>query len=151
VHSKENNWPYLGRVGIIQRYYFGYQRKLGRIALKEEKPKKQPTINDDALSNEDRHILIEYKVTIEPLWEATMRLEGEALEGRNGALWEALPMFEYILDCFYELYFKYQDDDQSNGQLFHVSLQLGIQKADDLQENRRISCLSRRRYSPSAV
>jgi hypothetical protein len=36
-------------------------------------------------------------------WEATMRLEGEALEGRNGVLWEVLPMFEYILDCFYEL------------------------------------------------
>ena len=59
-----------------------------------------------------------------------MRLEGEALEGRNGALWEALPMFEYILDCFYELDFKYQGDDQSNSQLFHASLQLGIQNAD---------------------
>jgi len=55
----------------------------------------------------------------------------EALEGRNGALWEVLPMFEYILDCFYQLDFKYQDDDQSNGQLCHASLQLGIQKADD--------------------
>ena len=95
------------------------------------KPKKQPTIIDDALSNKDWHILTEYKVILEPLWEATMRLEGEALDGRNGALWEVLPMFEYILDCFYQLDFKYQYDDQSNGQLFHASLQLGIQKADD--------------------
>ena len=79
-----------------------------------------------------------------------MRLEGEALEGRNGALWGVLPMFEYILDFFYELDFKFQDDDQSNGQLFHASLQRGIQKADDY-ENRRISCLSRRRYSLYAV
>ncbi|OXV05242.1 hypothetical protein Egran_06990, partial [Elaphomyces granulatus] len=36
------------------------------------KLKKQPTIID-ALCNEDWYILIEYKVILEPLWEATMR------------------------------------------------------------------------------
>jgi hypothetical protein len=40
-------------------------------------------------------------------------------------------MFEYILDCFYQLDFKYQDDEKSISQPFHASLQLGIQKADD--------------------
>jgi hypothetical protein len=98
---------------------------------RKRQPKKQPTIINDALSNEDWHALTEYKIILEPLWEATMRLEGEALEGRNGALWEVLPMFEYILDCFYQLDFKYQDDEKSISQPFHASLQLGIQKADD--------------------
>jgi hypothetical protein len=49
---------------------------------------------------------------MQPLLEPG-RQEGEALEGRNGVLWEVLPMFEYILDCFYEsVLVRYQDDDQ---------------------------------------
>lgn len=40
-------------------------------------------------------------------------------------------MYEFILDHFYQLNFNYQNDKNDISTLYHASLQLGIQKADD--------------------
>jgi hypothetical protein len=40
-------------------------------------------------------------------------------------------MYEFILDHFYQLDFKYENDKNKTSTLYHTSLQLGIQKADD--------------------
>ena len=92
---------------------------------------KRPSIVDDNLSSDDWFVLTEYKRILEPLWEATMMLEGDAIEGRNGAIWEVLPAYEFILQQFYDLDERYKQDPEENAWNFHTSLQLGIQKLDD--------------------
>ena len=93
--------------------------------------KKRPSIINDNLSSDDWFVLTEYKRILEPIWEATMMLEGDAVNGRNGAIWEVLPVYEFILEQFYDLDEQYKKYPGENAQNFHTSLQLGIQKLDD--------------------
>jgi len=74
--------------------------------------------------------LQEYKNILEPIWISTMKLEGDALKGRNGAIWEVLPVFEYILAGFHKLELRYKRTTKTQSH-FYTNLQLGIQKLDD--------------------
>ncbi|KAI9782808.1 MAG: hypothetical protein M1839_004559 [Geoglossum umbratile] len=60
-----------------------------------------------------------------------MRLQGVAVKGRNGALWEVLPMYQYILDHLYKFDAKYTTDEPTYYRPLCASIQLGIQKCDD--------------------
>jgi len=41
--------------------------------------------------------------SLEPFWEQTQRLQGNAKLGHHGAIWEALPTMEYILEHLEQL------------------------------------------------
>ncbi|KAI9770473.1 MAG: hypothetical protein M1839_003188 [Geoglossum umbratile] len=60
-----------------------------------------------------------------------MQLQGVAVKGHNGALWEVLPIYQYILDHLYKFDAKYTTDEPTYYRLLRASIQLGIQKCDD--------------------
>ncbi|KAI9765792.1 MAG: hypothetical protein M1839_005303 [Geoglossum umbratile] len=76
-----------------------------------KKKNKKLTVIDDYLTAEDWALLVQYKEILLPLWEAIMRLQGVAVKGHNGALWEVLPMYQYILDHLYKFDAKYTTDE----------------------------------------
>lgn len=57
-----------------------------------------PDLAEDYLTADDWAELTEMKELLKPLKAATMVLEGNAVEGAKGALWEVLPQFEYCLN-----------------------------------------------------
>lgn len=54
--------------------------------------------DEDALTNEDWHILIEVKEVLEPLYLQTMRCQGWGKADGHGRLWEVLAGMEYLID-----------------------------------------------------
>jgi len=87
------------------------------------------SFRQDILTADDWEILKTYRIMLEPIWDSTMKLEGDAVEGRNGAIWEVLPVFEYILDHFWNLSERFDLSDETEERL-KTSLELGIQKLD---------------------
>ena len=90
----------------------------------------QPSILDDTLTTEDWEILKHYQAILKPIWESTMKLEGDALQGRDGAMWEVLPVFEFMLEKFYSISARLDRSNEAE-HLLYTSLELGIQKLDD--------------------
>jgi len=92
---------------------------------------KRPSIGDDGLDDEDWAVLVEYNNMLKPFWDATLKLEGDALDGRNGAIWEVLPIFEFLFDELFRLDRRYESSGDENLKMLHTSLQLGIDKLDE--------------------
>jgi hypothetical protein len=53
----------------------------------------------------------EYISVLQPLKEATQRLEGSGKSGRFGAIYEVIPVFECLLDAFEEHVRLFEDVD----------------------------------------
>ncbi|KAF4546955.1 Hypothetical protein D9617_87g078060 [Elsinoe fawcettii] len=62
---------------------------------------REPAIVSDMLTNDDWTVLTQYHELLQPLPEATVRLQGHA-GGRFGCIWQLLPAFEYLLRHFEE-------------------------------------------------
>jgi hypothetical protein len=54
-------------------------------------------LSDDFLLPEDWDILRRLEAYLEPFKRATKQLEGHAADGHHRAIWEALPIMEYLL------------------------------------------------------
>jgi hypothetical protein len=50
-------------------------------------------------------------LVLQPLKEATKRLEGRSKSGRFSAIYEVIPVFEYLLDAFKEHVRPFEDVD----------------------------------------
>ena len=59
-------------------------------------------ISKDILSNEEWSHLEEIVEGLEPFYEVTLRLEGQAKFGHHGAIWEALPALGALLEAMEE-------------------------------------------------
>lgn len=55
-------------------------------------------LSRDRLTGDDWAELEQFHSLLLPLWEMTKRIEGNASDGSHGALWEVLPMMDYILE-----------------------------------------------------
>ncbi|TKA69538.1 hypothetical protein B0A49_09762 [Cryomyces minteri] len=56
------------------------------------------SIKHDLLTHDDWDCLVELGDLLEPFKDATIRLQGNPIEGRHGALWEVLPTMELLLE-----------------------------------------------------
>ena len=56
----------------------------------------------DGLTAADWAVITEYIDVLKPLKMATTRLEGRGRSGRFGAIYEVIPVFEYLLEQFEE-------------------------------------------------
>ena len=54
--------------------------------------------NDDILTDDDWAQLAAIYQGLKPFWETTLRLEGLAIQGTHGVIWEALPALDMLLD-----------------------------------------------------
>ena len=109
------------------------ERRAARNASYSSQQRQSSAI--DMLDTEGWAVLTEYKQMLQPIWRAIMRLEGDALEGRNGAIWEVLSAFEYTLDIFHTLDARYKLDTNPTTQKLRTSLQLGIDKLDSYYQH----------------
>lgn len=57
----------------------------------------------DRLAAADWAVMNEYIQVLQPLKEATKRLEGRGKSGRFGAIYEAIPVFEAVLSVYEQL------------------------------------------------
>jgi hypothetical protein len=63
------------------------------------------------LNAADWAVITEYIAVLQPLKFATKRLEGRGKGGRFGAIYEIIPVFEYLLARFEELVLPFEDVD----------------------------------------
>jgi len=63
------------------------------------------------LTTEDWHVIAQYIQVLQPLRDATTRLEGSGKSGRHGVLYEVIPTFEHVLRCYEDLVEEYQEVD----------------------------------------
>ena len=69
-------------------------------------------MRSDGLSTADWAVVTEYVDALRPLKEATMRLEGRDKSSRRyGAVYEVIPVFEYLLNEFEQRTTLYEDVD----------------------------------------
>ena len=68
--------------------------------------KTPPSILKDILSNDDWLVITRYIDILKPLKDATMQLQGHA-NGRFGAIWQVLPIYERILSHFERQVYQY--------------------------------------------
>jgi len=59
----------------------------------------------------DWHVIAQYIHVLQPLKDATMRLQGRGKSGRHGALYEVIPTFEHVLRYYEDLVEEYQEVD----------------------------------------
>jgi hypothetical protein len=67
----------------------------------------------DGLSAADWAVINEYIQVLQPLKEATKRLEARSKGGRFGAIYEVIPVFEAVLNLYEQLLKAYDDVDYS--------------------------------------
>jgi hypothetical protein len=78
---------------------------------------KQPSTNvpswmrSDGLTTADWQVIVDYLQVLKPLKLACERLEGRGKSGRFGAIYEVIPVFEYLLNTYEELVTAYEDVD----------------------------------------
>jgi hypothetical protein len=68
-------------------------------------------MRSSGLTAADWQVVNEYISVLQPLKEATKRLEGRGKSGRFGAIYEVIPVFEYLLDAFEEHVRPFEDVD----------------------------------------
>jgi hypothetical protein len=107
-------------------------------------PHKKPVILPEAplpitkkLSQHDWSIVMRYMEVLKPIMLASKKLEGSPKEGKNGCLWEVLPIFESLLNFFerkadeFEQYQDQLDDEFGAFNHLRISCQLGWQKIEE--------------------
>src|SRR5438046_5884124 len=57
-------------------------------------------MRSDGLTMADWQVITEYIAVLQPLKLATKRLEGRGKSGRFGAIYEVIPIFEYLLNKY---------------------------------------------------
>lgn len=62
------------------------------------KRKDDRTLREDQLTEEDWDILTRILSLLEPFKKLTARMEGRAMEGCRGAIWETLPSMDFLLE-----------------------------------------------------
>ena len=83
-----------------------YNEYLERCQRRKASPKKAPPILQDALDDNDWHIIKLYHEILKPLRDATKLLQGHA-GSRFGAIWQVIPAFEKLLHHFETLVDRY--------------------------------------------
>ncbi|CAD0016447.1 unnamed protein product [Aureobasidium pullulans] len=64
---------------------------------RSQKPPEQPAIIDDYLTADDWSMIIELMKLLEPLEQATQRLQGHGDGSSHGSIWQVIPCFEGLL------------------------------------------------------
>ncbi|PVH90491.1 hypothetical protein DM02DRAFT_480048, partial [Periconia macrospinosa] len=64
-------------------------------------------MKSDGLTSQDWAVITQYIQVLQPLKEATLRLEGRGASGRFGAIHEVIPTFEAILQAYEHLSEQY--------------------------------------------
>lgn len=67
---------------------------------RSQKPPEQPAIIDDYLTADDWSMIIELMKLLEPLEQATKRLQGHGDGSSHGSIWQVIPCFEGLLTFF---------------------------------------------------
>ena len=70
-------------------------------------------MRSDGLSAADWAVVTEYIEALRPLKEATKRLEARGKTGGFGALYEVIPVYEYILSTYEAIITTYDSVDYS--------------------------------------
>ena len=80
--------------------------KVARVQRKKPSKAKIPEppfyIKVGGLTAYDWDVIKQYIVILQPLHEATLKLEVRDRAGRNGAIWEVLPCMEWLMKIFEE-------------------------------------------------
>jgi hypothetical protein len=74
-------------------------------------------------------VITEYIAVLQPLKFATKRLEGRGKGGRFGAIYEIIPVFEYLLARFKELVLPFEDVDYEQLDAPEDHLAINVQTA----------------------
>jgi hypothetical protein len=72
-------------------------------------------LNQDLLTEEDWNQLENISKALKPFWEVTMRLQGHAIAGSHGAIWEALPSLDYLLTTIESAKQRLEEEDSHRG------------------------------------
>jgi hypothetical protein len=75
------------------------------------------------LNAADWAVITEYIAVLQPLKFTTKRLEGIGKGGRFGAIYEIIPVFEYLLARFEELVLPFEDVDYEQPDAQKITLQ----------------------------
>jgi hypothetical protein len=97
--------------------YAGYH--INAIALADahataqgnKQPDAPPWMRSSGLSAADWGVITEYIEALQPLKHATARLEGRGKAGKFGAIYEIIPVFEYLLNELETLLLPYSNVD----------------------------------------
>ncbi|KAI0569226.1 Dimer-Tnp-hAT domain-containing protein, partial [Pyrenophora tritici-repentis] len=83
-------------------------------------------MRSDGLSASDWQVITEYIGVLRPLKEATLRLEGRGKAGRFGAIYEVIPVFEYLLNEYEARVKSYEhvDYEAANAPEDHLAINL---------------------------
>ncbi|RYO14557.1 hypothetical protein AA0111_g11924 [Alternaria arborescens] len=89
-------------------------------------PEAPPWMRSGGLSANDWAVVNDYIEILLPLRSATKRLEGRGKSGRFGAIYEVLPVFEYLLVEFEQRYkpFELVDYEATNAPEDHLAINL---------------------------
>lgn len=91
------------------------ERTMGADAYAQSRRNKLPQVPDwmrsNGLTAADWAVITEYVAVLEPLKEATKRLEARGKAGRFGAIYEVIPVFEAVLAVYEQLLEKYKNVD----------------------------------------
>ncbi len=101
---------------------------------KQQKEPAESVIVRDALTEEDWVMIKHYMEILKPLMLATKRLEGHPKSGRNGAMWEVLPIYESLLSKLEEFKARFETLSGKGDEFCNhlvVNIQLGWQKLDE--------------------
>ncbi|RYN60367.1 hypothetical protein AA0117_g13082 [Alternaria alternata] len=132
------------RATQLQAAYNSYaEHHISRVALDDRraiqlnnKPPDAPTwMRSTGLTAADWAVITEYQDCLEPLKFATERLEGCGKAGNFGAIYEVIPVFEYVLSALeartrpYErVNFNYSDAPEDR---IHINLRAAWSKANN--------------------
>jgi hypothetical protein len=68
-------------------------------------------MRSSSLTAADWAVITEYQEALKPLKEATLRLKGRGKDGKYGAIYEVIPVYEHVLNCLEERLQLYRDVD----------------------------------------
>ncbi|KAF7572915.1 hypothetical protein PtrM4_078200 [Pyrenophora tritici-repentis] len=90
--------------------------------------KKKPVVplwmRSTGLNAADWAVVTEYIKVLKPLKEATKRLEARGKQGKHGAIYEVIPIFEYVLGAYEAIVESYRDAAWSKASSYYAKLDL---------------------------
>ncbi|EKG18608.1 putative transposase [Macrophomina phaseolina MS6] len=105
-----------------------YERRRIKNGTRDAKMRRKPTIINDFLTSDDWATLTAYYYILKPFHEVTKRLEGNPIDGELGALWEVLPVMEFLLEYLEGVK---QNVARFPDEYFRVNVNLGWAKLDE--------------------
>jgi hypothetical protein len=86
-------------------------------------------MRSDGLTASDWAVINEYIQVLQPLKEATKRLEGRGKSGRFGAIYEVIPVFEAVLSVYEQLLKPYDNVDHDGADAPEDHLPINLRAA----------------------